>query len=149
VSRDRRLVAGLDLGSTKTCAVIAEVTGEWPREPLAKVLGVGLAKNGGVRRGMVRDIEETATSVKAALRDAQRMAGVKISEVTCGIAGEHVSARTEHGVVAVNGDEITPTWRAPTKWRSRCRWGGTGSCCTASRRSTRSTARARSVTRSG
>jgi cell division protein FtsA len=109
VSRDRRLVAGLDLGTTKTCAVIAEVTGEWPREPLAKVLGVGIAKNGGVRRGMVRDIEETATSVKAALRDAQRMAGVKIAEVTCGIAGEHVSARTENGVVAVNGDEITPT----------------------------------------
>ncbi len=104
---ERRLVAGLDLGSTKTCAVIAEVVGDLPRAPLAKVLGVGLAKNGGVRRGMVRDIDETTRSVAAALKDAERMAGVKVADVTCGIAGEHVSARGSQGVVAVSRDEIT------------------------------------------
>ncbi|PYO59531.1 MAG: cell division protein FtsA [Gemmatimonadetes bacterium] len=107
MSRDRQIVAGLDLGSTKTCAVIAEVVGELPRLPLAKVLGVGLAKNAGVRRGMVRDIDETSRSIVAAMRDAERMAGVKVGTVTCGIAGEHVSARTSPGVVAVSGDEIT------------------------------------------
>jgi len=107
VTRDRQVVAGLDLGSTKTCAVIAEVVGDLPRVPLAKVLGVGLAKNAGVRRGMVRDIDETSRSIVAALRDAERMAGVKVGAVTCGIAGEHVSARTSTGVVAVSGDEIT------------------------------------------
>ena len=105
---DRQLVAGLDLGSTKTCAVIAEVVGDLPRLPLAKVLGVGLARNSGVRRGMVRDIDETTRSVAAALRDAERMAGVKVAGVTCGIAGEHVSARTSTGVVAVSGEEISP-----------------------------------------
>ena len=105
--RDRRLVAGLDLGSTKTCAVIAEVVGDLPRTPLAKVLGVGLAKNNGVRRGVVRDIDETTRSVTASMRDAERMSGVKVAAVTCGIAGEHVSARGSSGVVAVNGDEIT------------------------------------------
>ncbi len=105
---DRQLVAGLDLGSTKTCAVIAEVVGDLPRAPLAKVLGVGLARNGGVRRGMVRDIDETTRSGVAALRDAERMAGSKVPGVTCGIAGEHVSARTSTGVVAVSGEEITP-----------------------------------------
>jgi len=108
VSRDRQLVAGLDLGSTKTCAVIAEIVGDLPRMPLAKVLGVGLAKNAGVRRGMVRDIDETSRSIASAMRDAERMAGVKVNTVTCGIAGEHVSARTSPGVVAVSGDEITP-----------------------------------------
>jgi cell division protein FtsA len=107
VSRDRRLVAGLDLGSTKTCAVIAEVVGDLPRRPLAKVLGVGLARNGGVRRGVVRDIEETARSVAAAMRDAERMAGVSVPAVTCGIAGEHVAARTSTGVVAVAAEEVT------------------------------------------
>src|SRR5438552_320210 len=107
VSRDRELVAGLDLGSTKTCAVIAEVVGDLPRLPLAKVLGVGLAKNAGVRRGMVRDIDETSRSVVAALRDAERMAGAKVAGVTCGIAGEHVAARTSPGVVAVSREEIT------------------------------------------
>ena len=105
---ERRLVAGLDVGSTKTCAVIAEVVGDLPRTPLAKVLGVGLARNQGVRRGVVRDIEETTRSVQGAMRDAERMAGVKVAAVTCGIAGEHVAARSSSGVVAVNGDEITP-----------------------------------------
>ena len=106
MSRERQIVAGLDVGSTKTCAVIAEVTGDLPRSPVAKILGVGLAKNAGVRRGVVRDIEETTRSIVAALRDAERMAGVKVGGVTCGIAGDHVQARVSSGVVAVNGDEI-------------------------------------------
>jgi len=109
MTRERRLVAGLDLGSTKTCAVVAEVVGDLPRAPVAKILGVGLAKNGGVRRGMVRDLEETTGSVVAALRDAQRMAGVKVTAVSCGVAGEHVAARPSSGVVAVNGEEISAT----------------------------------------
>src|SRR5438445_314537 len=79
------------------------------RTPVAKVLGVGLAKNGGVRRGIVRDIDETTRSVTAALRDAERMAGAKVAAVTCGVAGEHVAARPSSGVVAVSGEEITPT----------------------------------------
>ena len=108
MTRPQRLVAGLDLGSTKTCAVIAEVVGDLPRRPLAKVLGVGLARNAGVRRGVVRDIEETTRSVVAALRDAERMAGVRVSDVTCGIAGEHVAARSSSGVVAITGEEISP-----------------------------------------
>src|SRR5213592_3256287 len=56
---------------------------------------------------MVRDIDETGRSVVAALRDAERMAGAKVGGVTCGIAGEHVSARTSPGVVAVSREEIT------------------------------------------
>jgi cell division protein FtsA len=104
---ERRLVAGLDLGSTKTCAVIAELAGDLPRSPIAKILGVGLAKNSGVRRGIVRDIDETTRSVAAALKDAERMAGARVPDVTCGIAGEHVAARNSTGVVAVSGEEIT------------------------------------------
>ncbi len=108
MTRDRRLVAGLDLGTTKTCAVIAEVSGDLPRHPVAKVLGVGLAKSAGMRRGMVRDIDETTRSVAAALRDAERMAGARVPAVTCGVAGEHVSARGSSGVVAVSSEEIRP-----------------------------------------
>jgi cell division protein FtsA len=88
VTRDRRLVAGLDLGSTKTCAVIAEVVGDLPRTPLAKVLGVGLAKNSGVRRGVVRDIEETTAGDRGAARcGACRASGADAA------SREHVSAR--------------------------------------------------------
>jgi cell division protein FtsA len=102
-----RLVAGLDIGSAKTTAVIAEVVGELPRSPQIKVLGVGQARTTGLRRGVVADIEETTRSIRKALEDAERMAGAHVAEVYAGIAGAHVQAMTSTGVVAVNGEEIT------------------------------------------
>jgi cell division protein FtsA len=105
VKRDR-LVAGLDLGSTKTCAVIAEAVGD-PRVPGVRVLGLGVAKTSGIRRGMVRDIEETMRGIGEAVRDAQRMAGVEAPALCCGITGEHVRTRNEAGLASVTGDEIT------------------------------------------
>lgn len=101
-----RLVAGLDIGSAKTTAIIAEVVGELPKHPSIKVLGVGQARTTGMRRGVVSDIEETTRSIRKALQDAQRMAGVEVQEVFTGIAGEHVRAMTSKGIVAVSGDEI-------------------------------------------
>ena len=70
----QRLVAALDLGSTKVVAVIAEVTGD-AREPGAKILGLGVERSGGIRRGVVRDIEETTRAIERAMKSAQRMAG--------------------------------------------------------------------------
>jgi len=101
-----RLVAGLDIGSAKTTAVIAEVVGELPRSPRIKILGVGQARTTGLRRGVVADIEETTRSIRKSLEDAERMAGAHVMEVYAGIAGAHVQAMTSSGVVAVNGDEI-------------------------------------------
>ena len=101
-----RLVAGLDIGSAKTTAVIAEVVGELPRHPSIKVLGVGQARTTGLRRGVVSDIEETTRSIRKAMADAERMAGASIEWVYAGIAGEHVQAMTSKGIVAVSGDEI-------------------------------------------
>jgi cell division protein FtsA len=101
------LVAGLDIGSAKTTAVIVEVVGELPRSPQIKVLGVGQARTTGLRRGVVADIEETTRSIRKALEDAERMAGAHVSDVYAGIAGAHVQAMTSSGVVAVNGEEIT------------------------------------------
>ena len=102
---DDRLVAGLDLGSSKTCAVIAEGTGD-ALGAGAKVLGVGLARTTGVRRGVVRDIEETTRSIKQAMRDAERMAGVEVPAVYCGIAGDHVQTRITTGLASVASEEI-------------------------------------------
>jgi cell division protein FtsA len=102
-----RLVAGLDIGSAKTTAIIAEVVGELPRNPSIKILGVGQARTTGLRRGVVSDIEETTRSIKKAMQDAERMAGASVAEVYVGIAGEHVQAMTSQGIVAVNGDEVT------------------------------------------
>ncbi|GAC1515401.1 MAG: cell division protein FtsA [Gemmatimonadaceae bacterium] len=104
-----RLVAGLDIGSAKTTAIIAEVQGEFPKHPTVKVLGVGQARTAGMRRGVVSDIEETTRSLRKAMEDAERMAGAEVSEVYAGIAGEHVQAMTSKGIVAVSGEEIHRT----------------------------------------
>ncbi|MGH7635583.1 MAG: cell division protein FtsA, partial [Gemmatimonadaceae bacterium] len=101
------LVAGLDLGSSRTTALIAEVGGDMPRHPTIKILGVGQARTAGMRRGVVADIEETTRSIRGAMQDAERMAGVEVEAVYAGIAGEHVQAMTSSGIVAVNGDEVT------------------------------------------
>ena len=102
-----RLVAGLDIGSAKTTAIIAEVVGDG-RTPMLKILGVGQSRTTGLRRGVVSDITETTSSIKKALNDAERMAGAQVLELYVGIAGEHVQAMTSKGIVAVNGDEIKP-----------------------------------------
>lgn len=98
------LVAAIDLGSTKTCAVIAEAGGGGDAK--VRILGMGLAKTSGVRRGVVRNIEETAQSVVQSLRVAERMAGVKVPSVFCGIAGEHLRTQVSSGLASVTSDEI-------------------------------------------
>ncbi len=104
-AQPHQLVAALDLGSTKVTALVAEATGD-VRDPSVKILGLGVERSGGVRRGVVRDIEETTRAIAKAMKDAQRMAGVEVGTVYCGIAGEHVSGRSSHGMVSVTGDEI-------------------------------------------
>ncbi|HEX2191173.1 MAG TPA: cell division protein FtsA [Longimicrobiaceae bacterium] len=102
------LVAGLDIGSSKTAVVIAEVSGDAPHRSPVKVLGVGQAKTGGIRREVVTDIEATTESVRKAVKEAELMAGVTVDRLFTGIAGEHIHARASHGVVAVGRQEIGP-----------------------------------------
>lgn len=73
-----RLVAGLDIGSSRTTALIAEVAGDLPRHAGIKVLGVGQARTTGLRRGVVADIEEATRSIRKALTDAERMSGARV-----------------------------------------------------------------------
>jgi len=100
------VVAGLDIGSTKTCAVIAEVLAGTRAGPSIKILGVGQSRTGGMRREVVTDIEGTTASVRAAMKEAELMAGVQVQDVFTGVAGEYIHARTSTGVVAVGGEEI-------------------------------------------
>ncbi len=102
-----RLVAGLDIGSAKTTAVIAEVVGDLPKHPTVNILGVGQARTTGLRRGVVADIDETTRSITKALQDAERMAGAQVQTVYAGIAGEHVQAMTSKGIASVTGSEIS------------------------------------------
>jgi cell division protein FtsA len=101
----QRLVASLDLGTTKVVAIIAEVTGD-ARSGGVKILGAGTERSTGIRRGAVRDVEETTRAIVKALKGAQLMAGVEVGTLYVGVAGEHVAERSSHGVVSVTGNEI-------------------------------------------
>jgi cell division protein FtsA len=100
------LIAGLDIGTTKTCAVIGEVVGD-PRRPGLTILGVGQARTGGVRGDAVTNIEEMTESVRASIKEAELMAGSTVDRVYAGIGGDHVRAASSMGVVAVAEDEVT------------------------------------------
>jgi len=102
-----RIVAGLDIGSTKTAAVVAEVTVE-RGQPQVKILGVGQARTTGIRREVVTDIEATTDSIRRAVKEAELMSGCTLERLYTGIAGEHIHGRASMGLVAVGGQEITP-----------------------------------------
>jgi cell division protein FtsA len=101
------LIAALDIGTTKTCAVIGEISGDLQRRPELKVLGVGQARTSGMRREVVTHIEETTESVKKAVKEAELMAGATVDRVYAGLAGDHIQAFSSAGVVAVGGEEVS------------------------------------------
>jgi cell division protein FtsA len=104
---EQRVLCGLDIGTTKATALVADVTD--PEAP--KLVGVGTAPSDGLRRGVVVDLERTTTAVARAVEAAERMAGLKIRSVVAGIAGDHIRSINSRGVIAVAGrdQEIAPT----------------------------------------
>lgn len=102
---DQRIVVGLDIGTTKICAVVATVD-DIDR---VNVLGVGLAESDGLNRGVVVNIDRTVAAVRAAIGEAERCAGVSVRSVIVGIAGDHVQSFQSRGVVTIahRDNEIT------------------------------------------
>ena len=103
------IVAALDIGTAYTTAIVAAVHGDLPRTPTLRVLGVGSTRTMGLRRGVVSDIEEATHSIRKAVEEASRVAGVSPESLYVGIAGEHVRAMCSTGVVAISGHEIMRT----------------------------------------
>jgi cell division protein FtsA len=96
------LIVGLDIGTTKICAVVGEVTNEG-----IHIIGTGTHPSVGLRKGVIVNIESTVDSIKKAIEDAEIMAGCEISNVYAGIAGAHMQGFNSHGIIAVKGSEIT------------------------------------------
>lgn len=94
----RKHVAGLDLGTSKVSAVLAEVTDSGE----IHVLGAGEAPADGLRRGVVVNIDKTVEAVHAAIVRAERMAGIRIESVAVSLGGPHLTSLTSRGVVAVS-----------------------------------------------
>jgi cell division protein FtsA len=97
------IVVGLDIGTTKVCAVVAEVDGA----DGITILGVGTVPCRGLRKGIVANIDWTVRSIKDAIESAQTMAGVEIRTIYAGIGGSHIRSSASDGVAAIAGGEVT------------------------------------------
>jgi cell division protein FtsA len=98
------LVVGLDIGTAKIMAVVAEVL---PGGQL-KLAGLGVAASNGLKRGVVVNIDATVQSIQQALKEAELMADCKITRVYTGITGSHIRGINSSGMVAVKDKEVTP-----------------------------------------
>ncbi len=96
------IIVGLDVGTTKICAVVGEVTGNE-----INIIGIGTHPSIGLRKGVVVDIESTVESIQKAVEEAELMAGCEISSVFAGIAGGHITGFNSRGIVAIKGKEAT------------------------------------------
>lgn len=95
------IYVGLDIGTTKVCAIVASVAANNE----INILGIGKAKSDGLTRGVITHIDRTIASISTAVVDAEAQSGVKIQSVVAGIAGDHIQSFQSRGVVAVSGAE--------------------------------------------
>ena len=95
------IIVGLDIGTTKICAVVGETSGSD-----INIIGIGTHPSVGLRKGVVVNIEATVDSIKKAIEDAELMAGCEISSVYAGIAGGHITGFNSRGIIAIKGAEI-------------------------------------------
>jgi len=100
--RAGEIIVGLDIGTTKICAVVGEASGAD-----INIIGIGTHPSIGLRKGVVINIESTVESIKKAVEEAELMAGCEISSVVTGIAGGHITGFNSRGIVAIKGPEIT------------------------------------------
>jgi len=92
------IVTGLDVGTTKVCTVIGELTPSG-----VDVVGIGQRPSRGLRMGVVANIEATVEAIKQTVADAEQMAGVEVESVLASIGGGHLRGFNSQGVVAVQG----------------------------------------------
>ncbi len=100
---ERKLIVGLDIGTSKVVAVVGELTAENTIE----VIGIGSNPSRGLKRGVVVNIESTVQSIQRAVEEAELMAGCEINTVFAGIAGSHVRSLNSHGIVAIRDKEVS------------------------------------------
>ncbi len=101
--RGHNIVAGLDIGTTKICAIV----GELQNDGTLAIIGVGSQPSHGLKKGVVVNIDSTVESIRQAVDEAQLMAGVDINSAVVGIAGGHITGLNSTGIIAVKSQEIT------------------------------------------
>ena len=97
---DNKIIAGLDIGTTKTCAVIAERGNNNIR-----ILGYGVVPSAGLHRGTVVNIGKTAASITEAIDIAMKRANVEVESVNVGVAGEHIKTQYYKNYITIRNEE--------------------------------------------
>ena len=100
--KNRRLITGLDIGTTKIVALIGEVD----ENHQVRIIGMGKHVSQGLKRGVVVNIESTINSINKAVKEAEKAAGCPASSAFTGIAGAHIKSLNSHGVVAVRNEQV-------------------------------------------
>jgi cell division protein FtsA len=101
MARKSNVIVGLDLGTTKTCVIVGEITPQG-----IDIIGIGSHPSEGLRKGVVVNIDSTVEAIKNAVEEAEHMSGCRISSVYAGIAGGHIKGQNSLGIVAVKGREV-------------------------------------------
>ncbi len=101
MAKRENIVVGLDVGTTKTCVIVGEVTNVG-----IDIIGIGTHPSIGLQKGVVVNIDSTVDSIKRAVEEAELMADCEIRSVFTGIAGSHIQGLNSYGIVAVKGGEV-------------------------------------------
>jgi cell division protein FtsA len=99
----RNVLTGLDVGTSKVCALVAEVASDGT----IGLLGHGVVPCAGLRKGVVVNIEATVDAIRAAVTEAEKSSGARIGAAVVGVAGAHIRGLNSHGIVAVRGGEVS------------------------------------------
>jgi len=103
VKDSKNLVVGLDIGTSKIVAIVAEIS---PEKRL-NIIGLGAQPSRGLKKGVVVNIEATMASIQRVLEEAELMADCTITEVYTGIGGGHIRSLNSSGMVAIKEKEVT------------------------------------------
>ena len=101
-NKRENLVVGLDIGTTKICAIVGAMTNDG-----LDIVGIGTSPSRGLRKGVVINIESTVNAIRKAIQEAELMAGCEIKSVFAGIAGGHIKGINSQGVIAIKNREVT------------------------------------------
>ena len=98
--KKRNVVAAIDVGTTKICTILADVSDGSPR-----VVGVGIAPSKGLHKGLVVNINEARESIRESVRKAEQASDCKVESAYIGVTGRHVTSMNNHGVVAITRND--------------------------------------------
>ncbi len=99
----RELIVGLDIGTSKIVAVVAELTDD----DRLSVLGIGSQESKGLKKGVVVNIEATVNAISRAIQEVELLTNVKVKDVYTGIAGSHIKSKDSNGMAVVREKEVT------------------------------------------